>query len=116
MRVFMQLVANSDLNQGNVLITNDWKIRLVDFTRAFRTNHELPEAAQLVRIERGLFEGLQRLDRARLETELGEFLSEGEIRALLERRDRIVAHFEAQARQTGEAAVFVTVPPTDAGR
>jgi hypothetical protein len=116
MRVFMQLVANNDLNQGNVLITNDWKIRLVDFTRAFRTNNELREPAQLVRIDRRLYEGLQRLDRNTLETELGDLLSEAEIRALLERRDQIVAHFDAQARQMGEATVFCDRSSTDVGR
>ena len=36
MRVFAALVGDSDRNLGNVLITNDWKLWMIDFTRAFR--------------------------------------------------------------------------------
>jgi hypothetical protein len=106
MRVFTQLICDSDLNQGNILITNDWKVRLVDFTRAFRTNKELPAPERLVRIDRRLYDGLRRLDKATLEAQLGEFLSEGEINALLARRDRMVAVFDANLREKGAAAVF----------
>ena len=40
-RVFDQLVYDSDPNLTNVLIGEDWKIWRVDFTRAFRLNTEL---------------------------------------------------------------------------
>ena len=36
MRVFAALVGDSDRNLGNVLITEDWKLWMIDFTRAFR--------------------------------------------------------------------------------
>ncbi len=35
-RAFNALVYNTDPNLGNVLITKDWKLWMVDFTRAFR--------------------------------------------------------------------------------
>jgi hypothetical protein len=35
MRVFTQLVADTDRNVGNVLIGTDWKLWMIDFTRAF---------------------------------------------------------------------------------
>lgn len=110
MRVFTQLVSNSDLNQGNVLITSDWTIRLVDFTRAFRVFKKLRDPGQLVRIDRRLYEGLRQLDKKTLKTELGDLLSELEINALLARRDEIVGQFEAKARQMGEAAAFCDLP------
>ncbi len=34
-RIFNELVYNTDPNLGNLLITNDWGIRLIDFSRAF---------------------------------------------------------------------------------
>ena len=41
MRVFRELVDDTDRNQTNMLITEDWKVWMVDFTRAFRKTHEL---------------------------------------------------------------------------
>ena len=40
-RVFDQLVSDSDPNLTNVLIGENWKIWRIDFTRAFRINTEL---------------------------------------------------------------------------
>jgi len=38
MRVFSQLVYDTDRNLGNVLISEDWHLWMIDFTRAFRNN------------------------------------------------------------------------------
>ena len=37
-----------DRNKGNVLYTKDWRVIMIDFTRAFRLDHELryPETLQ----------------------------------------------------------------------
>ena len=32
MRLFAQLIADTDRNTGNVLITSDWKLWMIDFT------------------------------------------------------------------------------------
>src|SRR6266581_1101825 len=40
-RVFDQLVADTDANLTNVLIGPDWKIYRVDFSRAFRLSKDL---------------------------------------------------------------------------
>ncbi len=49
-RVFNQLVYNTDPNLGNVLIDKDWKIWLIDYTRAFRIQGELlkPEGLTMI--------------------------------------------------------------------
>ena len=47
-RVFNELVYNTDPNQGNLLITNEWKIVLIDFTRAFRTHKKLRHPMNLL--------------------------------------------------------------------
>ncbi len=54
-RVFNELVYNTDPNQGNLLITNEWKIVLIDFTRAFRTYKKLRHPMNLSRIHRGFY-------------------------------------------------------------
>ncbi len=51
-RIFNELIYNTDANLGNVLITNDWNIRIVDFSRGFRTRRGLRTPANLVRCDR----------------------------------------------------------------
>ena len=40
-RLFDQLIFNTDRNLGNLVITKDWKIWMIDHTRAFRTMKDL---------------------------------------------------------------------------
>jgi hypothetical protein len=105
-RVFDQLIYNTDRNLGNLVITEDWKIWMIDHTRAFRLHAELENPAQLVMCERGLLEAMRRLDRIGLSRELGTCLTAVEIDALLARRDKIVGYFEGQIAQQGEQAVL----------
>jgi hypothetical protein len=104
-RVFNQLVYNSDPNLGNLLITTDWKLWMIDFSRAFRTFKQLPEPEGLRKIDRSLYEGLSRLDRGSLKRKTGAYLSPYEIKGILARRDKILEIFDAKIAEQGEAAV-----------
>ena len=104
-RVFNELVYNNDPNLGNFLITNDWRLRMVDFSRAFRTLRKLRTPANLTRIDRRVYEGLRALDRVSLEKELGAFLKKAEIQGILARRDRILAIFNDHIAKNGENRV-----------
>jgi hypothetical protein len=104
-RVFNQLVYNSDPNLGNMLITSDWKIWMIDFSRAFRTFKQLPEAEGLRKIDRSLYRGLSDLDRASLKREAGAYLTPYEIKGVLARRDKILEIFEGKIAEQGEAVV-----------
>ena len=101
-RVFDQLIYNTDRNLGNLLITNDWRIWAIDHTRAFRQMDKLRAAENLTRCDRQVFERMKQLDKATLKKEVGEYLSDWDIDALLARRNLIVAHFE----QKGPGALF----------
>ena len=57
-RVFDELIANRDRNLGNLLWTTDWKMWMIDHTRAFRLGTVLQRPALLLRIERSLLENL----------------------------------------------------------
>jgi hypothetical protein len=106
-RVFDQLIYNTDRNLGNLVITRDWKIWMVDHTRAFRRHPDLENPKQLIRCERGMLEGMRRLDPLTLTRELGEYLVRQEIDALLARRDKIVEYFDRQIAERGENAVLL---------
>jgi hypothetical protein len=95
-RVFDQLIYNIDRNLGNLVIDKEWRIWMIDHSRAFRLSEDLREAKNLEKCERGLLAKLKALDEATLERELKEVLNKGEIRGLLKRRDKIVALFESK--------------------
>jgi hypothetical protein len=101
-RVFDQLIANTDRNLGNLLITSDWQIWMIDHTRAFRRNRTLRTDKGLTGCDRTLLARLEVLDRATLDRELSPWLQGSEIDALLARRDLIVAFF----RQAPPDALF----------
>jgi len=107
--VFDQLIYNTDRNLGNLVITRDWKIWMIDHTRAFRRHIDLGNPEQLRRCERGLLEAMRRLDRLSLARELGEYLAGPEIDALLARRDKIVKYFDRQISERGENAVLFDI-------
>jgi hypothetical protein len=102
MRVFDELIANTDRNVGNLLWTTDGKMWMIDHTRAFRPETKLRAPQLLQRCERGLLEAMRELSVGQLKTAMGNSLNKYEIDALLARRDVIVA-----AR--GEGAVLYTM-------
>ena len=105
-RAFDNLIANIDRNQGNLLVDGAWNLILIDHSRAFAQNR-MPFEKELVRIDRPFFERLKALDEASLMKHVRPWVSsDGEVRNILKRRDRIVAHLEELARERGDAVVF----------
>jgi hypothetical protein len=105
-RVFDQLVADSDPNLTNVLIGENWEIWRIDFTRAFRLNKEPKEPKDLVRCDRQLLEKLKTLDGNALMAKTKGYLTKDEVKALMLRRDKIVAQFQTMIAQKGENEVL----------
>ncbi len=109
-RVFNQLIYNADPNLGNFLITTDWKLWLIDFTRAFRPYAQLEQPELLIRIDRRLYRGLRDLDAERVRRELGDYLTRAEIQTLLVRREKLLEHFATRVGELGEAVVVCDRP------
>lgn len=106
LRVFSQLVYDTDRNLGNILISEDWHIWMIDFSRAFRLYHTLENAKNLERCDRKLLQRLRELDAAELQQRTKDLLNEMEIEGLMMRRDKIIAHFENLVARKGEAEVL----------
>jgi hypothetical protein len=109
-RVFDQLIYNTDRNLQNLLFTKDWRIWMIDHTRAFRMHTALKDQKNLVRCDRRLLEALRQLDALTIEKELRAYLSAPEIKGLMARRDLIVRFFEQQVAKRGEKAVLYDIP------
>ena len=94
LRVFDQLIYNTDRNLGNMLITNDWRIVMIDHTRAFRLMKQLQNVKNLGKCERGLLAKLKALDENQLAERTKGYLTREEVRGVMGRRDLIVQFFE----------------------
>ena len=99
LRMFDQLIENTDRNLGNVVISTSWRLWAIDHTRAFRRSKVPPKPANLTRVDRELLDRLARLDFDTLKGGLKTYLDDHDLRALLSRRDAIVAHFRARGEQ-----------------
>jgi hypothetical protein len=102
MHVFDQLIYNTDSNATNLLIDKQWRIFLIDHTRAFRMQKTFQDPKMLSRCDRGLLAKMKTLDEAGLQKELKEYLDKKQIQGLLARRDLLVKFFEDK----GESALF----------
>ena len=100
-RVFTELIHDTDRNQGNLLVTTDWKIWMIDFTRAFRRQAKLRKPEELVRCDGALLLALKALAPEDVRASLSDVLKDAEIDGILARRDLIVAHYEEKIRQMG---------------
>jgi hypothetical protein len=106
-RVFDQLVDDTDANLTNVLIGEDWKIWRIDFTRAFRSQKELKDPqANLVRCDRHLLEKLKTLDAKEVAEKTKHYLDKDDVKAVMARRDKIVEHFQKLVAEKGGSAVL----------
>jgi hypothetical protein len=121
-RAWDSLIANEDRTQQNVLYTEDWRMILIDHSRSFRATKE--HTKRLMFGRRGLqtsmqgtpflFRRLPRsfVDRIRglsfesIRAAVGEYLTDGEIQAVLARRDLLLKEISQMVREQGEAAVL----------
>jgi hypothetical protein len=106
MELFDQLIFNVDRHLNNVLVTQDFDLRLIDHSRSFRAWNELRSPERVTRFSRSLLDGMRKLEYADLRKRVGRYLVDDQIRGLLARRDAILALAAAQVAERGEAAVL----------
>jgi len=92
--VLDQLIYNMDRNVGNILIDKQWRLWMIDHSRAFRLHKTLLNPKVLTFCDRFLYVRMKVLDEATLVKELEPYVNRSEIQALLARRDLIVKAFE----------------------
>ena len=106
LRVLTQLFYDMDDNLTNVLITKDWKIWRIDFSRAFRLQHDLKNAKDLVQCDRQVLAKLRQLSYDQVLDATKPYLTKDEVKAVIARRDKIVAYFDKLVAQKGESEVL----------
>jgi hypothetical protein len=106
MYLFDQLIANVDRHMKNILITEDWDLRLIDHSRSFRTTKELKDPKLFTRFSRELVEGIKKLEYQDLRKKVGKYLMDDQIKSMLVRRDLILKLVDERVAALGEAKVF----------
>ncbi len=107
MKLFDQLIANIDRNQGNLLYDSDWHLFLIDHSRAFTTRTSLDGISVPGVVDRTMWQKIDALTADDLERALGAWLGADERAALLARRDRMRADIAKRVKDQGAARVFV---------
>lgn len=105
-RVFDELIYDTDPNLTNVLIGEDWTVWRIDFTRAFRTTKDLRVPKDLVKCDRQLFEKMKALKGDEVAEKTRNYLNKSEVNGVMARRDKIVATFQALIAEKGEKEVL----------
>jgi len=105
-RMFDNLIYNTDRHMNNLLITDDWKIRLIDHSRTFRPFEQLKDPKQLTRFSRSILEKMEALNEPLLKERLGNYLSPYQIQGLLKRRDAMIALSRKLIAEKGAGAVL----------
>jgi hypothetical protein len=110
-RVFDQLIYNFDRNLTNLLIDKDWRIWMIDHSRAFKIFGDLKTPKDLsTRCSRDVLAALRRLDEARVREEMKDLLTTDQVHGLLKRRDLIVTYYEKAIAANGEASALYDRP------
>jgi hypothetical protein len=105
-RVFDELVYDTDANLTNILIGPEWQIWRIDFTRAFRSDRKLHAPNDLVMCDRRLLERLRGLRSEEVALKTKGYLSKDQLQGLMARRDKIVERFDQLVKEKGENAVL----------
>jgi hypothetical protein len=105
-RLWDNLIYNTDRNMGNLLITSDWKIRLIDHSRTFRPFEQLKDPKSMTIFSRTLLDKISQLNEPMLKEHLGKYLTPPQITGILKRRDAILALSKKMVDEKGAGAVL----------
>lgn len=104
-KMFHNLVGDIDPNLGNWLVDADWRVILIDQSRALTSTRTLVHKMQ--RIDQPLWERMRALSEDGLMRDLSRWLDREQIRALLSRRDRMQKEIDRLVRDKGAAVIFI---------
>jgi hypothetical protein len=117
-RAFDNLLSNEDRHQRNYLITEDWRMILIDHSRSFRTTAKFTknliydeknkESKTFIMdtLPRKFYEALKALTAASIRDIVGDLLTDDEIAGTMARRELMVTWIEKHIKEMGEAYVL----------
>ena len=104
-KMFQNLIGDIDPNLGNWLVDPAWNLILVDHSRALTSTTTLVH--QMQRIDADLWTRMKAVTEQTLTRAVGMWIGQGEVRAILDRRDRMQTQIDKLVRARGEIQVFI---------
>ncbi len=104
-KMFDNLIGNIDPNLGNWLVDPAWNLVLIDHTRAFTSDKELPHKI-MDRWDAELWDKMKALTLESLSQALQPWIGKGEIKAMLARRDRMQQVYDKLVATKGPSAII----------
>ncbi len=105
MRLFDNLIFNVDRNPGNILVTHDYTLILIDQTRGFQEVAALLEPEGVSHVKRATWDKLQSVSESELRDVVRPYLTVGELNALVARWKLMVQRFEELIENRSEELV-----------
>jgi len=106
-RLLLQLTYNTDFrNVENILVDDDFRIYVIDASRAFRIQQDLLAPDDLQCFSRQTLERLKALDHDSIEAAMGEWLDDRQVEGLLARRDKILTLVNVRLAANGPGQVL----------
>lgn len=105
MKVFDNLIHNPDRNAGNLLIDPAGHLILIDHSRAFESWRKL--VSKIERVDRDLWKRVDALTLEAVTAAVEKWLTQGETRAILDRRDLMRAEIAKLVAAKGEAVILI---------
>jgi hypothetical protein len=106
MKVFDNLIRNTDRNGQNILIDSDWHPVLIDHSQTLNggdilSGPELPE-----HFDRALVDRLRSLSYEELKPRLGDLIRDGQIKDIVKRRNKLMKYLDRLVAEQGEEVVY----------
>ncbi len=113
-RAFDNLIANEDRHQNQYLVTEDFRMILIDHSRSFHTSkkhtrnliYTKKSNEEMKQLPADFVAQLRGLDFALIREAVGEYLTDNEIEAVLLRRDLILKDVDERIAEMGEDKVL----------
>jgi hypothetical protein len=105
MMMFDAFIGNDDRNAGNVLVDGNWRMYLIDHSRAFHTSPRVK--IELAQVDPALWSRIKAIDEPRLASILGAWIERQAIRVMLQRRGHIQTQIDAMVARRGADSVFI---------
>ena len=115
-RTFDDLIANEDRHQGHILITEDWRVILIDHSRCFRKSKKFKkelifpiedEKAKVFFVfPKAFVEKIKTLNMGIIKDIAGRYLKKEEMEAIMARKELILMEIDRLIEKYGEDVVL----------
>ena len=106
MILFDNLIYNVDRNGGNILVTSDYTLVMIDHTRGFQEKNDIMDPEHLTPVNRDTWERFRNLSEEDMRDAVRPYLSPREMNALIGRHQTIIEYIETLIEERGEGSVI----------